>query len=349
MARAALALLVLAALYGTPAQAEETERPPRGTHLDLVLDRMEHDFGTAAQHERLEATFTIRNRSEQTVEGIDVGADCGCNKVKLSTTSLEPGATAELIVGFDTGTLSGRLTKRVRVWSADRKRGRIVLRVSIAVVAGLIVEPGALAFKEVAFGSRPSAHFDVKWYDGVGTPFDLEGIEIPGEDFDVSIEAYEPAKDDDWRGHRVHVTFRTPPPLGIYSAEVLVKTSLESRKRITVPLTANVVGRVWLQTRTIHFGVVPEGTSRTASIKLRPRDDGDQLGAVSATSRSGALEVAVTRDAHDERYWVLKVTVPDSTKPGRLDDEVVELRTEVPGEERIEVQVRGRVRPRRSS
>lgn len=346
MRRLLVAGLVLAALHGASvAQAEDdAARPAAGTHLDLECDRKAHDFGAAGQHEQLETSFTIRNSSDHAIEALHAGAECGCNHVKLSRTSLEPGETSTLVVGFQTGTLSGPQTKRIRVWTGDGRRGRLVIPISISVITGLIVHPGAVAFHDVAHGSLPTSHFDVIWHEKLGKPFDVTSVQVPGHEFEVSVERYPSEKDDPWRGHRVHLTFKSPPPLGVYSAEVLVKTDHPGQERFKLPLSANVVGRVWLQTRTIHFGVIPEGTSRQASIRLRPRDEGVDLGAVAATSATGHLVAEVRKDERHDGTWILTVTVPDTTAPGRLDDEKVVLETQVPGEERIEIQVRGRVR-----
>ncbi|MDJ0974583.1 MAG: DUF1573 domain-containing protein [Planctomycetota bacterium] len=334
--------------------ADEAKRPGRvrGHHLDLAVDRLEHDFGVVGQNKELETTITYTNAGEKAVAGIRAQADCGCNRVELSHDELGPGESGTLTVSFQTGVLSGKLQKRVRLVTKERSRGEITIRLGISIVSGLILDPGAVRFGDVVFGSLPTAQFGVKWFDGKGKPFEVTKIEIPGheEALEAKVTPYVPeAEDDRWRGYVVDVRFKKAPPLGMYSAHLLVRTNHPEFARMELPLSANVVGRVWIQSRVMHFGVVEKGTRRTARLKFRPNDATTEFADVRATARGGKLEVQVGPDPlhKEKRLWVLEATVPADAAEGRLDDEVIELHTGVPGEEVILVRVRGRVRARR--
>jgi hypothetical protein len=130
------------------------------------------------------------------------------------------------------------------------------------------------------------------------------------------------------------------------SAEVLVRTTAEDRPRITLPLSANVSGRIWMQSRTLSFGAFLQGKPRTASLKFRPLSADVQFGEVKAVARKGKVRVEVKPDPlHGKRgVWRLYATVAEDVEPGPLDDEVIELHTEVEGEEVTLVKVRGYVR-----
>lgn len=348
-----LRLLALAvAVSAAPAGADEDPaRLPRTGHRDLVVDRGEHDFGAAPQDAVRTTTFTYTNRGTAPVEGIAARGECGCNVVSVSHPTLAPGASGTLEAEFNTLTLGGHLTKRIHLYSSDPSRGEVVIPLRIAIVEGMILRPAGLTYGDVRLGTRPTQSFQLKWYEGHGKPFAITSVEVPGFDFAVQITPYEDPKDPLWRGWSVSLGFEQAPPLGMFSAEVLVRTDDEHKPRLTLPLSANVCGKIWMQSRTLSFGAFTEGDERTATLKFRPFDDTVSFGEVRAVARKGRIEVEARPDPlHVEKgVWRLFGRVPQGTPAGSLDDEVIELHTGVPGEEVTLVQVRGTIRKPRGA
>ena len=343
-----LASLVVAGLStALPARADDTPRPPKGRHLDLSLDRYAHDFGAVKQNEVRRAEFTYTNISTAPVEGISARGECGCNAVELSSTSLQPGESGTLRVEFNTLTLGGKLHKRVHLYTKDANRGHVIIDLDIAIVDGVVVRPPGLSFKEVRLGSHPTEPFYLRWYEGLGKPFEITEATVPGfeDDFRITITPDVYPKDPKWKGWKLDVTILKELPLGQFSAEVLVRTTDAERPRITMPLSANVHGKVWMQSRTLSFGVVPQGKGRSASLKFRPFDASVTFGEVTVRTRNGRIQVEVMPDPFlaKDGYWKLIGTVPEAAAPGSLEDEVIEIHTGVPGEEVTEVHVLGKV------
>lgn len=346
----ALTLLVLLLWTATDVWAEdgidqaEAERRKKG-HADLVLDRYAHDFGTAKQKDVRHTEFTYTNRSSKPIRGIRARGECGCNAVTVSHTELEPGASGVLKVEFHTLSLSGAMLKRVQLFTSDPSRGRIRIPLRVSIVEGLVVGSAGVSFGDVSLGTRPTKSFSLRWYEGVGEPFEVTEINVP-EGFRAVKTPYKNARDPRWRGWEIALTLEKTLPLGMYSAEVLLRTTNKERARLTLPLSANICGKIWLQARRLSFGSFTQGRVRKASIKFRPFDDSVTFGAVRAKSRSGRILVAVKPDPYmaDQGYWKLTATVPADAEPGTLDEEIIELHTGVAGEEVTLLAVRGRVK-----
>ncbi len=342
-----LAALLLPILV-SPAAAGDAPRPRDAVrkHRDLAVDRTNHHFGVVKQNEVRTATFTYTNTSDAAVEGIGARGECGCNAIKLSDTTLEPGASGTLEVEFSTLTLGGHLTKRVHLFSKDHTRGEALITLKISIVEGLILRPPAVTFGTVLKDTTPSKSFYLKWYEGHGRPFEVTSVEVPGFDFASTITPYTNARDERWGGWTIELRFKETPPLGMLSAEVLVRTTDADRPRLTLPLSANVSGRIWMQSRTISFGAFPQGKPRTASLKFRPLRRDIDLGEVKAVARKGKVTVEVKPDPlhGKDGVWRLYAAVVDDVEPGSLDDEVIELHTQVEGEEVTIIKVRGYVR-----
>jgi hypothetical protein len=328
--------LIAAVLLGAAA-ADEDEAPggPR-----LVVDREVHAFGTAAQEEELHAEFTYRNAGDETVTGIKAIGDCGCYGVTLSAETLEPGEEGTLQVSFRTLMFSGTVNKRLRLAAANLPGKDVFIKLSVDVVGGVILDPGRVWFGDVLEGTIPTQKIVAKWHKEEGTPFQIESVEVPGHEFDVALEPYDTAE---WQGTEIALTFKTPPPLGMFSATALIRTDHPDFPRISLALSANVSGKVWVQSRTLYFGWVTQGREKSTTILVRGITPDVDLGDVTARSRHGHVDVALEANANGrEGWWRLVVTVGADAEPGKIDD-VIEIHSAVPGEEITEVHVRGEV------
>jgi hypothetical protein len=360
---AALLLLLAAA----PSPAEDGAPAGDGAPVPkLVVDREEHDFGVAAQEQELHAEFTITNAGTAPLKepasekspGIKPVADCGCYGTTLSATEIPPGGTATLKVSFRTLMLVGPIVKKLTLHSNDPARPMVAIRLKILVGAGVVVDPGRIYFGDVLVGSTPSGSVFAKWLEGVGKPFQVTAVEVPGhaETIRVTTTPHEEkqtlGRDAEnkpieglWKGTRVTFAFTKPPPVGMLSATALLRTDHPEYPRIAVPLTVNVSGRVWVQQRTLTFGWVKAGETKRNAFAVRPFNKDVKLGSVKAEARGGKVLVEVTREEKGPSPgWRVAVSVPKDAPPGKIDD-VIDLTTDVPGEERIEVAVRGEVLP----
>ena len=335
-------LLLWLLILGPAAARGEDESP------GLVFQGLErgtdgvwtHEFGEAAQQQELEATLTYRNGGSQAVTGIRAVGDCGCYGVTLSSTRLAPGQQGTLTVRFRTLMFSGVVTKRLRLHSDGGPKHGLVLKLRVDVVAGVVIEPPRIWFGDVLVGSLPQQTVVAKWHEGSGRPFKVLEIDVPGHDFDIRTQPYREGK---WTGTAVTLAFKTPPPLGMFTGNAMLRTDHPDYPVITLALTANVTGKVWVQTRKVYLGWVPRGQTKRTTVLVRPLDAGTDLGDVTAKCRGGRVDVRVEKRPRDPAgWWRLIIEVPKDAAPGRLDD-TIEVRTKVPGEEVTEVRVRGEV------
>ena len=307
----------------------------------LVLAEAVHDYGVVDQDREYAAEVGYRNAGLEAIRDLRVKPDCGCYSVGLSHADLAPGAAGTLTIRFRTHGFRGRASKTVRLLYTDSAPRVAALEVTLKIVGGVLAE--RMHFGEILAGTKPEGSVPLLWFHGVGQPFEIVRIEIPGEPIQARVEPYEPKAGGEYRGWQLHFAFTEPPPRGIYSKQAIVTTTHPTQKRVLIPLTANVVGKVWVQTSRIYLGLVAQGQAKSAAVSFRPFRPEFALGKVSARARKGVLRVTI-EDGFGPSGPVKKlvVTVPESAPAGSLDD-VIELRTEVPGEELVTVEVRGRV------
>jgi len=328
-----LAALVLSGL--APRSEAEGSAGPQ-----LQVDRLQHDFGRVGQEQELETSFAYTNDGDARLTGIRAIGDCGCYGVTITKEELAPGESGTLSVKFRTLRFSGSVHKRLRIITANGPKEPLTIRLLLDVVSGVILSPGRIWFGDVLVGSAPTKTVFAKWHTEAGRPFHVTSVEVPGYDFGIEMKPYEQGP---WKGTAITFSFKDAPPLGMFSATALLRTDHPDYPRITLPVTAHVTGKVWLQSRTIYFGWVPKGKSKSTAILVRPFSQDVDLGKVTARCRGDKLKVRVEERPLDrEGWWRVVVEVPEDAEVGLLDD-VLEIHTAVPGEEVTEVEVRGEV------
>ncbi|MGE0193371.1 MAG: DUF1573 domain-containing protein [Planctomycetota bacterium] len=327
--------LFLVAALAAAAAAGPDRRPG-----DLVFDRETLDLGARRQQEEVTARVTVTNRGTQPLTRLRAIADCGCYEATLGAERLEPGQQTELVIRFRTLTFTGRFAKRVKVLYDDPDPAQSELRIEVAVVAGVVLKPGRLHLGNVRLGERPTGEVAVCWYEGEGEPFEVRGLVVPEARVEVETAPYQDARDPKWRGVTLKVRFLDTLPRGPHAFDGVVTTSSPTQAEVRLPITAVGVGRLWLPSNRMSVGVIARGTARTATMPLKVLERGLVPGRLEAVVPSGRL-LAVIETAAPEG-WALAVTVPADAAPGPID-EIVEVRTDVEGEERLAVRVLGHV------
>lgn len=344
--------VALGLLPGPEAAAEDPPPPAAPTGpAGLQLEKAEYDFGIVEQNSEYVATVGYRNTGPKTLTNLRVKADCGCYGAALTAPELAPDATGTVTVRFRTLSFRGVVVKKLSLLYEDGAPQRRVLKLRLRVFGGVLVDPGRLHFGEVLEGTKPEGAVDLLWYPDAGEPFEINKIEIPGEPIETSVTPYDDPKHKERKGWHVQFRFTAPPKRGVYSKKAIVHLSHPRTPMVNVPLTAHVMGKVWVQSHRVHLGLLPQGASKSATVLVRHFDKATPIGRISGKSRKGVLRVTVEDtftapgpgpNDPPRPAKLVRVTVPADAPVGPLNDDI-EIRTEVPGEETVVIQVRGRV------
>ena len=91
--------LIITAFFQAGAQSTETVVPAKEDVLQLK--ETEHDFAKIPQGKPAYYTFEIVNTGKTALKLDDVHASCGCTTPDWSRDAIEPGATAQIKVGYN--------------------------------------------------------------------------------------------------------------------------------------------------------------------------------------------------------------------------------------------------------
>jgi hypothetical protein len=232
--------------------------------------------------------------------------------------------------------MAGVLNKRVFLRTNDPARPEAQLRLRVDISAGIVLVPARFFFGDVPAGTAPAATLRAQWKEGVGRPFRLTGVDAPG--LDLALET-KPFDAPPWHGFEVTARFRTPPRIGTINGSALLRTDDPDHPRFAVGVQAYASGKVWVNRREVNLGMVPAGKGRETAVICRPFGKDVDLGELQAKARTGRVEVRPVRSGAE---WVVTIRLPESAPGGPVED-VVEIRSAIPGEPPTEVAVTGYV------
>ena len=332
------------------AQAEDDPKKPAApAAAGLVLDTTEHDFGIVEQNSEYDARIRYRNTGTTEIRNIRVKADCGCYAAAVSEPSLAPGESGEISIQFRTLSFRGVIVKKLSVLYDEGGPKRAIVKLRVRVFGGVLVVPGRVYFGEILEGTRPEGSVDLLYYPDAGEPFEIERIELGDLPLETEITPYDDPKHTERKGWHVVFRFTKPPARGVYSKKAVLYLTHPRTPKVRVPLTAHVVGKVWTQTSRVHLGLVARGETKSATVLLRHFDGTTPLGNVTGAAAKGVLQVRIEEgftppsgNTPPRPAKIVRVTVPADAPVGALNDDIV-VTTEVPGEEKVVIQVRGRV------
>jgi hypothetical protein len=308
----------------------------------MRFDRRRHDFGVAKQLQTLTTEFTLTNDGDGPLAVNDVRGDCGCIATAMKHRTLAPGASEKIVVTYHTHMVAGRHTKHVRVATDDPETPNVALEVTVDVSGGVLLDPAHFYFALSLVGSSPAPRAVAKWKPGVGQPFRVTRVDVEGVDMVAETKEWE-AKD--FKGWEIELRFRKPPPIGQISGKAVIHTDSPETPSISALIGGQITGRVWIAQRQASVGAVTHGKGATLRIPVRAFNASIALGEVTARSRRGRVAAKAVRDPATRDLWNVEIRLPEDAAVGPVED-VVEITTEVEGEEIHFVEVGGIVMPK---
>ena len=145
-----------------------------------------------------------------------------------------------------------------------------------------------------------------------------------------------------WHGTTITARFVRPPAVvKTISSYALVTTDDPDTPKISVPLTAFVSGRIWLDRRELSLGLIRQGDGRATMVGCRGLTKDVELGEVSVSAKGPrvAARGVATATKGDS---LVEVKVADGAPVGRID-ETVEVRCSIPNEPAATIHVTGEV------
>ncbi len=222
-------------------QAVEGGEPGSGLPR-LVLSTEEWDFGQKWHGEPCSTEVAITNAGDAVLKILKVKSSCGCTALKPRKRELLPGESDTMVLTYNTKKNKVQVSQTITLETNDPERPRVVIRVKGSVKKIYAVEPAErITFVKTERDSVQTQ--SVELHNNLDEAVELKlkpGDEAPP--FEIKLEALEAG-----RAYRLSATTKPPLKLGANSMTVVLETGLEKFPTLTIPVSAYIAPRVYVQ------------------------------------------------------------------------------------------------------
>ncbi len=127
----------------------------------LYVTETRYNFGLAVEGDFISHTFLFRNVGDQPLSVLDVITECGCTAAEISTATIEPGATGELGVTFNTAGYGDESVLKVISMVTDDP----AIPVAAFELAGRVIRRDAVLLDPADLAGRLLLVFDLRDWD----------------------------------------------------------------------------------------------------------------------------------------------------------------------------------------
>ncbi len=339
---------------GTSNQGSTPEKAPTerrtGGSMMVIPDPIV-DFGDIQDYETRKATVRFSNNGDQTLEVFRVQPTCGCTTTALEKTLFAPGEGDQIELTFKPKG-SGQQTKVVRVLTNDVNNPSQEIKIKANVISSVSVTPPALSFGRVPLNEGATRSLNIT---APNASFTLGDVRIFGDlkenaDIKLTRTSAEGALPKKWK---IDVILDPKIKWGWYTGSVRVNGTVQnpgdsSPRPInkTVGMNANIQGKLQASDSMFRLLSLAQKKNFQKNIRLS-RADGQPLEILSAEVIGGNLDSmnVVIKPIRNVGGGLYELTLVGNTgdTTGAITGSV-RVKTNVPGEEEIDLKIAGSVR-----
>ncbi len=223
----------------------DDSRSQNGRILDFSQKKI--DVGDVVQGDKGNATFTIRNVSDVTVQNIDVDPSCGCIVVKNVLSNLGQGEETDVEIEVDTMGLRGRRKVGLLVhYSVEGVEKREVVSVIVNALPFVTFEPKQVQLRCADSPEGLVKSQDVTFKTGLDSGFEIMGISSshPSIRAKEAVQLEQGAEQHSRHSLTVtcdcqHWRKLTVRQQANEAAEIVVITNIDTEPRLIIPVYVN--------------------------------------------------------------------------------------------------------------
>jgi hypothetical protein len=216
----------------------------------VAVDEAEHKFGVQDVESQGQHDFVIRNVGTAPLRLTKGATTCSCVLSDLEQGEIPPGGSTKATLQWKSKGVAGDYEQSGTILTNDPETPRVKLKVSGRFVSAVRANPS-----EVQFSSIPqseSSTTDVRISTHLAQLLEIEGYEFSDRSlakfFEVAVTPLTPGQlkeeEDAQSGYQMRISVKSGLPLGAFRQTITVKTNIEKRPTVEVPLQGLVVGDI---------------------------------------------------------------------------------------------------------
>ena len=217
----------------------------------ISFDEPNYNFGKVFRGSKVEHVFKFKNEGKGALKIEKTRSSCGCTAAIISEKTIAPNEFGEVKVTFSTQSSSGKVTKRVTIYSNDPDNPKYKLSVAGTVVEEVVVKPKRLDFSRTPYGEGSTKEISVKSV----TDLKLEIKKIESTNPNVLATIMEsPGKDR----YSINAVLKNDADFGRINGNIYIFTNSKKQEKITIPFFGEVIGDVSVYPPRISLGVISQ-------------------------------------------------------------------------------------------
>ncbi len=233
---------------------------------EAIFEDLSKDFGSVPRGTTLTHNFTLNNPTKSPLHISGIRTSCtNCMSAAVGQVDVPPGESTVLAVTIDTRKFSGdrKFTCHVQF---DKP---VFMEAQVLIMANsrddITLTPGQLAFGKIKKGSGPSADVTID-HRGPGN-WQITGVH--NENGYLLPQLKENSRVNGQVVYQLSVKLRDDIPVGVWHADVWLKTNDAATPRIRVPLSVEVEGLLTATPAEVVLGRVKPGSKTERRVVIR--------------------------------------------------------------------------------
>ena len=216
----------------------------------VAVDQAEYKFGAQDVEAQGEHDFVIRNVGTAPLRLTKGATTCSCVLSDLKQGEILPGGSAKVTLQWKSKGVAGDYQQSGTILTNDPETPRLKLLVSGRFVSVVRANPSEVQFSSIPQSESSTA--DVRISTHLAQPLKIEGCDFSDRSlakfFEVAVTPLTPGQlkeeEDAQSGYQVRISVKSGLPLGAFRQTITVKTNVEKRPTLEVPLQGLVVGDI---------------------------------------------------------------------------------------------------------
>lgn len=322
-----LLLTLLLLLFSFGVAYAETPSPA------IVINTPVFNFGKVREGSIVEHEFKIQNQGNATLEVEKIYPACGCTVAVLSSDSIASGGEGSIKVTFDTEGFNGFKAKNIRIYTNDPQKPSSVVSLEGEVIPDIVVEPYRISFGNIRKGDKREIRAVVKPSGVKNTKI----LEVTSRNKNIVIRELD-LKDG---AKEIFVSLSPEVPIGVFRADVVIKTSDSENPIVPLPIFARIDGDLKFEPSDLGFGLIdgPISDSISKVVKLNYQGPGE-ITITDITSDNKAVSASILGSKKGKEFD-LNVTLEPGAKGAIRARVVVKSDIQDSKQQKVELPVYG--------
>ncbi|MGR3179166.1 MAG: DUF1573 domain-containing protein [Candidatus Anammoxibacter sp.] len=208
-----------------------------------------YNFGKVYRGIKVEHVFRFKNEGQGELKIEKARTSCGCTAAIISSKNIPHNEYGEVKVTFNTQSYTGKVTKKVTLYSNDPDTPKYKLTITGTVIEEVAVKPKRLDFSKIAYETGSTKDISVKSITDL--KLKIKKVESTNPNVIATIK-----EDKEKGGFIVNVSLKKETDYGKVNGNILIFTNSKHQEKITVPFYGEIIGDLSIYPPRLSIGVI---------------------------------------------------------------------------------------------